>query len=1021
MAIQQSFGKALIIGLGGTGQKALLQIKKYFQDSCRGVLPPCIKLLEFDTDQPELSLRDVHGNRVELTPSEFCRLSVSSVGDAIKSPYVKPWWISFPKINSLAVTAGAGGVREIGRLSLFTCIDQVSQQIETAFNEMNQYAGADKMAEAGFRLLEQVPQVIVIGSLAGGTGGGLFFDMSILCRALGGAEAKYMGIVMMPWVYQRLANTAYENTYAALLEYNRLAQLSAERPYGMRYSETIECTVTEPPFHVFNLVDGQCNNGERIAKAGDLVRFIGESVFHLTGAVGTKANSVYDNIVTLRLSVSDDATNGWDGMPVLYSAIGVSRLRYPGPEWHQYFSHLRTSEILAALAAESNPLAPSDSADKSAADKADVAPKLKSPPLVVSLIEKHRLQPEHNGLPEAMLPAKDRPSVALTNDDFESLDSRQDVVQFLKDHVDRAEEQAAAACQEAGAGFAEKVIGEFDSTVDKLPESQRLEARLYFRAHLEFCIRKLNELAKEANEAEKDLNAEIERALEQLPVELKVFRIPGQFRSRARNYARLVDERLQNGFRALAVRAAAEVCNDLFGGQHAAGKTAEKLSGLAAEYQIQADSWNPARLRGANKFESVIGVDEAPKGTAINYFEKTNSNRVSSRVPEAAELRRDLPDECNPLSKKLGKDPVIVAQDLFQWVFQKLAFVRDLTALDALEVRAEINRGTPTEEVESVIKRALQRATLLLPLREGLLNQNGRCIKEHLVIGVGVSPSLPETQHDGAFNASVGKISSVIPSTELNWAQFTLTTEPNLITITHYKAVFPLHAINGVADLRRAYESRFLPPSHIDRRQLFMLDDPMPQSDTHPLALKVLTLAMLPFVHLIWQERRAQESGKYFAHSPDLSHELLATYDAETHFPGLPGKFYSLVDELSREHFRSLLREIERALLAKAASFASQPDQLAAFFEDVRSQRDKFQKLVDNMAGDARHDFLSIEGTGRIKGQFNRMVTGHYYRRQADFLRRVHADRERLARRITESDGKNLIGLLLEPSEGLKI
>jgi hypothetical protein len=58
----KAFGKAVIIGLGGTGQKALLQIKKNFQDTCNGKMPPCVKLLAFDTDQPDAALRDVEAS-----------------------------------------------------------------------------------------------------------------------------------------------------------------------------------------------------------------------------------------------------------------------------------------------------------------------------------------------------------------------------------------------------------------------------------------------------------------------------------------------------------------------------------------------------------------------------------------------------------------------------------------------------------------------------------------------------------------------------------------------------------------------------------------------------------------------------------------------------------------------------------------------------------------------------------------------------------------------------------------------
>ena len=89
----QAFGKAVIIGLGGTGQKALIRIKKMFLDHCGGELPPCIKLLAFDTSSNQDHVFNAQGKEVGFDSNEFYHLRVGSVRQAIDNEYVQKWWI----------------------------------------------------------------------------------------------------------------------------------------------------------------------------------------------------------------------------------------------------------------------------------------------------------------------------------------------------------------------------------------------------------------------------------------------------------------------------------------------------------------------------------------------------------------------------------------------------------------------------------------------------------------------------------------------------------------------------------------------------------------------------------------------------------------------------------------------------------------------------------------------------------------------------------------------------------------
>jgi hypothetical protein len=95
----RKFGPAVIIGLGGTGQNALVRIKKLFLQNCRQV-PPCIRLLAIETDgaQPDVALPD--GTLVRLDQNEFCHLTIENIGKARQDELVVPWWTPYDRINN---------------------------------------------------------------------------------------------------------------------------------------------------------------------------------------------------------------------------------------------------------------------------------------------------------------------------------------------------------------------------------------------------------------------------------------------------------------------------------------------------------------------------------------------------------------------------------------------------------------------------------------------------------------------------------------------------------------------------------------------------------------------------------------------------------------------------------------------------------------------------------------------------------------------------------------------------------
>lgn len=1001
----KAFGRAVIIGLGGTGQKALLEIKRNFQNNC-GTVPSSIRFLVLDTDQPEQPLRDVHGGVVEFTANEFCRLRVSLVRAAIRSPYVQDWWISYPAIDTVAITDGAGGIREMGRLALFSCIDQVKRRIDTVYNEMKAYGSAERMERDGFLLLEGSEQVIVVGSLSGGTGGGLFFDMSILCHALGGESFRYMAYVVMPWVYRNLANTAYANTYAGLTELNQLASLSARQPLSIRYSDNLECKLEECPYHIVNLVDGLCDNGERITSASDLAGFIGESVYHLTGALGVHAKSVYDNIMTRKRELGPTR---WKGCKALYSAIGVANIRYPAPEIHRAQSCELTAELLDLLRAENL-----QQAAQSPATAAD-------DPAAV-FIEQHRLKPTKEALLRRLLPEGTVGLVSI-DDELENITTHQELVELVEKDAGVATEKARAAIAKIRTALATEVSQKLRQLLDQNP-GKRDETLAAFAASFKSFKDKLVQASQTCAEESDRAREQKERAEAHLPAENSfVGRVRG-FKGKARAFVQASNDHLLATCSADAVSQAMELIDELvttlqnYGkekglAQQASESLADQLLALARAYRLEAAECRPGRNMARKRFDYILGVDDTGGDDDPYFWHAENDS-----LPKADALLREIASNSDLKPALLATlAPDQYADRLFKFVGEKCQTILTYSAMAVLAANKEkaLKKGEP-DPTYGLIQRALGRSTLLLPLRQEELVLEPQSIRDIMVIGIG-SAETDGKQRARAVEENKKILRESLPEDVREYTNIAHTEEPYCITVTRYKAIFPLHAIQGMEELRRAYDESVLPPSHIDRRSLFNLDDPLPQENTHHLALKLLTLSMMKCFGII-EHRKERSGGSYFKPAKELDAVCLDSYDDRNKLPGKPGKFYALVDEISRRHFDDLRAGIENEIRRRAAV----PGFLPVFFAEAKDRETEFRARVENVATGLRKEVILLpgeHGDREVKGLFNKTVTGRYYRRQADFLREIERKHDYIEERIKKGD--QLIDILLDRDAGFKI
>ena len=244
---------AIVIGLGGTGQWILTFLKKELLEIGNGQMPPGVKLLCFDTTSAvsveagfgakKENQQAVRAGAVRLEEgTEFIPIG-SNVGqlarDIADGQHSHLQW--FParsylaKLNPAAFQTkeGSGQIRHMGRISLFQDLSapnnsKVLAHLRQAFNQLKGTVSADRQME-----------IIIVGSLAGGTGAGMLVDLALLARAMAAREVQnnhiIRGFFVLPHAFGggvAQAHDLYARAFAAWRELDRFMIVSDR--FGLR-------------------------------------------------------------------------------------------------------------------------------------------------------------------------------------------------------------------------------------------------------------------------------------------------------------------------------------------------------------------------------------------------------------------------------------------------------------------------------------------------------------------------------------------------------------------------------------------------------------------------------------------------------------------------------------------------------------------------------------------------------------------------------------------------------------------
>lgn len=318
----------LLIGLGGTGCKIVERVSKMVTETQR----KNIAFAVFDTD-----INDLRGIQ-ERNP--FIRTIQTStkqtVGEYLnKDVHARDTWFPVNAIlNGKTLTEGAGQVRSISRLALETVIragkmEPLHEAIQSLYKVEEDKA-------------DQALRVVIVSSLAGGTGSGLILPVALYTRNYLQSHFRQSanitrGFFILPEVFyeviagQTERNNLKANAYATLRELDAFL-MKGDATLHERYKDSVRMQFPRAaatgyeeydvrPYDFCFLFDAQNAEGGKLNSFDQYLDHAANCIYAQSiGPMNKRSNSSEDN--TIRKLAKERGRNR-------YAGAGVSMLIYP--------------------------------------------------------------------------------------------------------------------------------------------------------------------------------------------------------------------------------------------------------------------------------------------------------------------------------------------------------------------------------------------------------------------------------------------------------------------------------------------------------------------------------------------------------------------------------------------------------------------------------------------------------------------------------------------------------------------
>lgn len=339
----------LVIGLGGTGKKVILSLKRMIAENSEHGLSdfPFLKLLSFDTDNAvdneKSDIKTLSSSDLTLNKEKEIfelKTDFSSSINLDDYPKIKDW---FPDslqstLQPSNLSRGAGQKKPIGRFTFAWNAGRIYQALKGFLSSPVDAKEAKSRNVA--KNLSKTINVFIVGSICGGTGAGTFLDMAYLVRYIAntnsgsGYKIELFGLLALATLFNNIqgAGNVKLNCYASLVELDHfMNNINNQNPNRIFYPvyrnwepDYSNCAMTAPFDYPF-LFD---NNGDGLSlDTASFTQMCARFIYLLTGNELSKSWMSMDNNVApnLERTYKKDIYN----KSIQYRSMGTFSILYP--------------------------------------------------------------------------------------------------------------------------------------------------------------------------------------------------------------------------------------------------------------------------------------------------------------------------------------------------------------------------------------------------------------------------------------------------------------------------------------------------------------------------------------------------------------------------------------------------------------------------------------------------------------------------------------------------------------------
>ena len=298
----------LFIGIGGTGMQVLMRVRRRILNTLWGNAGnrtrvdsladfPIAQFIHFDLDSGAVvesgraQADDTQFDLVKFTDEEkivesFDMEKYSRDDDALeKYPHIKEWLPLNPKkIRELGIDPGkgAGQMRAVSRLYFFDKYPKIRDKVRQKLRLLKSGLSHDRqLAELGLRMANDRFRVVVVGSVAGGTGSGAFLDMGLLARWLTATEVNKADVELMLFLPSGYSGANKDRTeangYAALMELE--AAMKGNQGYVGRWDTFDNPVLPREPYNDVYLIDTGNLAQQNTKDIADIYNMVSDALF----------------------------------------------------------------------------------------------------------------------------------------------------------------------------------------------------------------------------------------------------------------------------------------------------------------------------------------------------------------------------------------------------------------------------------------------------------------------------------------------------------------------------------------------------------------------------------------------------------------------------------------------------------------------------------------------------------------------------------------------------------------------